>query len=58
MPTLDQVNEVMDGLTMLDAHLQARISPRRTRALRLHPTAGQQTHCFRTVVALMALSRP
>ena len=24
MPTLDQVNEVMDGLTMLDAHLQAR----------------------------------
>ena len=24
MPTLDQVNEVMDGLTMLDAHLQVR----------------------------------
>ncbi len=22
MPTLEQVNEVMDGLTMLDAHLQ------------------------------------
>ena len=26
MPTLDQVNEVMDGLTILDAHLQARPS--------------------------------
>jgi hypothetical protein len=35
MPTLDQVNEVMDGLTMLDAHLQVRAGFRRVHAGRL-----------------------
>lgn len=56
MPTLDQVNEVMDGLVMLDAHLQGveheahHLSMRTTR----HLKTIKSTH-FRTMVYYLGI---